>query len=64
MDGTATEITAPGDYPAGTTTQAPATAFDKWDGEKWVTDSDAQQAAAVSGAEAEKAAGISTDGIS
>lgn len=58
-DGTATAITAPGDYPEGTTTQAPATAFDKWDGEKWVTDSDAQQAAAVSEAEAEKAARIS-----
>lgn len=59
VDGTATAITAPGDYPAGTTTQAPATAFDKWDGEKWVTDSEAQQAAAVSEAEAEKAARIS-----
>ncbi|MFG6076064.1 tail fiber assembly protein [Erwinia sp. OPT-41] len=58
-DGTATEITAPGDYPAGTTTQAPATAFDKWDGEKWVTDGDAQQAAAVSEAEVEKVARIS-----
>jgi len=58
-DGTATEITSPGDYPAGTTTHAPATAFDKWDGEKWITDSDAQQAAAVSEAEAEKAARIS-----
>ncbi|WP_380184625.1 tail fiber assembly protein [Kalamiella sp. sgz302252] len=58
-DATATEITVPGDYPAGTTTQAPATAFDKWDGEKWVTDGEAQQAAAVSEAEAEKAARIS-----
>ncbi|MDN4629107.1 tail fiber assembly protein [Erwinia sp. PsM31] len=58
-DGSATAITAPGDYPAGTTTQAPATAFDKWDGGKWVTDSDAQRAAAVSEAEAEKAARIS-----
>ncbi|MGK6329139.1 tail fiber assembly protein [Erwinia sp. DT-104] len=58
-DGSATAITAPGNYPAGTTTQVPATAFDKWDGEKWVTDGDAQQAAAVSEAEAEKAARIS-----
>jgi len=58
-DGSATAITAPGDYPADTTTQAPATAFDKWDGEKWVMDSDAQQAAAVSEAEAEKVARIS-----
>ncbi|WP_312045510.1 tail fiber assembly protein [Erwinia sp.] len=58
-DGTATAITAPGDYPEGTTTQAPATVFDKWDGEKWVTDGDAQRTAAVSEAEAEKAARIS-----
>ncbi|MCP1438385.1 hypothetical protein J3D56_001821 [Erwinia persicina] len=58
-DGAATAITVPGDYPAGTTTQAPATAFDKWDGEKWVTDTNAQQAAAVQAAEAEKAARIS-----
>ncbi len=48
-------ITTLGDYPADTTTQVPATAFDKWDGEKWVTDIDAQQAAVVSEAEAEKA---------
>lgn len=53
--GAPVKITALGDYPADTTTQAPATAFDKWDGEKWVTDSDAQHAAMVSEAEAEKA---------
>lgn len=38
---------------------APTTAFDKWNGEKWVTDSDAQRTAAVSESEAEKAARIS-----
>ncbi|MEZ0583261.1 tail fiber assembly protein [Erwinia sp. STN24] len=58
IDGSATEINAPGDYPAGTTTQAPATDHDQWDGEKWVTDTDAQQAAAVQAAEDEKAARI------
>ncbi|WP_414147540.1 tail fiber assembly protein [Erwinia sp. BNK-24-b] len=57
-DGSATEITAPGDYPADTTTQAPATSYDQWVGGKWVTDMDAQQAAAVQAAEAEKAARI------
>ncbi|WP_147198407.1 tail fiber assembly protein [Pantoea sp. CCBC3-3-1] len=57
-DGSATEIAAPGDYPAGTTTQAPATDYDQWDGKEWVTDTDAQQAAAVRAAEAEKAARI------
>ncbi|WP_342754802.1 tail fiber assembly protein [Pantoea sp. MBD-2R] len=57
-DGTAQLITAPGDWPAGTTTLAPATGFDQWDGEKWVTDTDAQRAAAVQAAENEKAARI------
>lgn len=48
-----------GDYPAGTTTLTPATDFDKWDGEKWVTDTDEQQAEAVQAAESEKVARIS-----
>jgi len=52
-------ITVPGDYPADTTTLAPATAFDKWDGEKWVTDSDAQQQALFDLADSEKAARVS-----
>lgn len=55
-DGTAQLITVPGDLPTGTTTLAPATGFDKWDGEKWVTDMGLQQAAAVQAAESEKAA--------
>ena len=37
--GESKEITAPGDYP---TTIAPLTPYDKWDGEKWVTDINAQ----------------------
>ncbi|MEZ2587862.1 tail fiber assembly protein [Pantoea agglomerans] len=37
-DGAAVVINVPGDYPADTTPLKPATAWDKWDGEKWVTD--------------------------
>lgn len=40
------EITVPGDYPENTTTIAPLTPYDKWDGEKWVTDTEAQHGAA------------------
>jgi len=57
--GAPVKITALGDYPADTTTQAPATAFDKWDGEKWVTDSDAQQQSRHDAAAIEKAARVS-----
>ena len=32
------KITALGDYPEGTTLEAPASPYDKWDGKKWVTD--------------------------
>ncbi|EPX9800455.1 tail fiber assembly protein, partial [Escherichia coli] len=39
--GESKEITAPGDYPDNTTTIAPLTPYDKWDGEKWVTDTEA-----------------------
>lgn len=52
-------ITQPGDYPEGTTPLAPATAFDVWNGEAWQTDAQAQRAAAVSAAQAEKSARIS-----
>ncbi|PSN05834.1 tail fiber assembly protein [Siccibacter turicensis] len=48
------EITQPGDYPTGTTTAAPSTRFDVWNGSEWVTDSAAQQAAAVKEAEQTK----------
>jgi len=46
-DGTAVLIDAPGDYPADTTPLKPATAWDKWDGEKWVTDPVEEKAAAI-----------------
>ncbi|EOX0621141.1 tail fiber assembly protein [Escherichia coli] len=46
------EITVPGDYPENTTTIAPLTPYDKWDGEKWVTDTEAQHSAALDAAEA------------
>ncbi|HBB9710528.1 TPA: tail fiber assembly protein [Escherichia coli] len=52
--GDAKEITAPGDYPENTTTIAPLTPYDKWDGEKWVTDTEAQHSAAVEAAEAQR----------
>lgn len=49
-------ITAPGDYPENTTTLAPATPYDKWNGSEWVTDTEAQYAADVEAAEQQKAA--------
>lgn len=58
-DGSAIEIAELGDYPAGVTPLAPATAWDKWDGQKWVTDADAQQAADVKSAAGQKSALIS-----
>ncbi|MCP1205492.1 tail fiber assembly protein [Pantoea sp. B550] len=57
--GAPVKITALGDYPADTTTLAPATAFDKWDGEKWVTDSDAQHQSRLDAAATEKAERVS-----
>lgn len=58
-DGAAVLINAPGDYPADTTPLEPATVWDKWDGEKWVTDTDAQQAEVMSDAGKKKSALIS-----
>ena len=52
--GESKEITAPGDYPKNTTTIAPLTPYDKWDGEKWVMDTEAQHSAAVEAAEAQR----------
>ncbi len=52
--GNTEEITALGDYPKNTTTIAPLTPYDKWDGEKWVTDTEAQHSAAVDAAEAQR----------
>lgn len=40
----------------GFVTAAPASPFDKWNGKKWVTDNDAQQAADVEAADQKKAA--------
>lgn len=48
------EITVPGDYPENTTIIAPLTPYDKWDGEKWVTDTEAQHSAALDAAEAQR----------
>ncbi|WKR71552.1 tail fiber assembly protein [Escherichia coli] len=58
--GDAKEITEPGDYPENTTTIAPLTPYDKWDGEKWVTDTEAQYGAAVDAAEAQRQSLIDT----
>ncbi|EHW51002.1 caudovirales tail fiber assembly protein [Escherichia coli DEC9D] len=52
--GESKEITALGDYPENTTTIAPLTPYDKWDGEKWGTNTEAQHSAAVEAAEAQR----------
>ncbi|EHL7266232.1 tail fiber assembly protein [Escherichia coli] len=52
--GESKEITALGDYHENTTIIAPLTPYDKWDGEKWVTDTEAQHSAAVEAAEAQR----------
>ncbi|WP_320910100.1 tail fiber assembly protein [Citrobacter farmeri] len=49
-------VSLPGDYPVGTTTVAPATSYDTWNGSEWVTDTEAQHAADVETAEQQKAA--------
>ncbi|EMC8377743.1 tail fiber assembly protein, partial [Escherichia coli] len=43
-----------------TTTIAPLTPYDEWDGEKWVTDTEAQHSAAVGAAEAQRQSLIDT----
>ena len=58
--GESKEITALGDYPENTTTIAPLSPYDKWDGEKWVTDTEAQHSAAVDAAEAQRQSLIDT----
>lgn len=60
--GTPVLVTLPGDYPTGTTLLKPQTPFDAWGGVAWVTDTDAQQRAAVAAAEAEKNTRISEAG--
>lgn len=54
--GEAVIISAPGDYPEGTTTLEPSTPYDTWSGNEWVTDTEAQHAADVEAAEQQKAA--------
>ncbi|MFZ5191011.1 tail fiber assembly protein [Enterobacter roggenkampii] len=49
-DQTPTEMKVPGEYPADTTPLKPATKYDKWDGQKWVTDAEAQQKDEISAA--------------
>ncbi|HEP0316220.1 TPA: tail fiber assembly protein [Enterobacter bugandensis] len=49
-------VSLPGDYPEGTTTLAPSTPYDTWNGSEWVTDTEAQHAADVETAEQQKAA--------
>lgn len=56
MTGEKITITVPGDYPQNTTTQSPATPYDKWNGSQWITDSKAQHAADVAEAERQKTA--------
>ncbi|AJC66905.1 tail fiber assembly protein [Dickeya zeae] len=55
-DGQPQTVTALGELPDGLTLFSPSTAFDKWNGETWVTDVVAQQAAAVAAAQQEQAA--------
>ncbi|EHF5003365.1 TPA: tail fiber assembly protein [Escherichia coli] len=54
--GEALAITVPGDYLESTTTLAPATPYDKWNGSEWVTDTDKQHTADVGAAIQQKSA--------
>lgn len=54
--GDAMMVSLPGDYPEGTTTLAPSTPYDTWNGSEWVTDTEAQQAADVEASEQKKSA--------
>lgn len=47
-------ITAPGDYPAGTTTLEPENAWQKWNGIKWEDDAESMRVALTREAELEK----------
>ncbi|EIT7651415.1 tail fiber assembly protein [Escherichia coli] len=53
-------ISALGDYPEGTTTLAPSTPYDTWNGNEWVTDTEAQHSAAVEVAERQRQSLINT----
>lgn len=54
LTGKSSVVGALGDYADGVTTLPPTTAYDKWNGNEWVTDADAQQVAAVEAAEEQK----------
>lgn len=54
--GEAVVISLPGNYPENTTAQAPATPYDTWDGNNWVTDRKIQHMADVAVAEQRKTA--------
>lgn len=53
-DGMASTVDYIGEIKPGFTKLMPATGFDKWDGEKWVTDTEAQHSAAVEAAESQR----------
>lgn len=53
-DGMASTVDYIGEIKPGFTQLMPATRFDKWDGEKWVTDTEAQHSAAVDAAEEQR----------
>lgn len=53
-DGSGVTVDYIGEIRDGFTRTEPVTPYDKWDGDKWVTDSDAKHAADVATAEAEK----------
>ncbi|HBD1528573.1 tail fiber assembly protein [Escherichia coli] len=53
-DGIASTVDYIGDIKDGFTTDAPSTPYDKWDGQKWVTDTEAQHSSAVEAAEAQR----------
>ncbi|GJL43867.1 TPA: tail fiber assembly protein [Enterobacter chengduensis] len=55
-DGMKSTIDYIGSVHDGYTTTEPSGPYDKWDGEKWVTDTDAQHAADVKAADQQKAA--------
>ena len=54
VDGTTSTIDYIGEIKDGYTEKAPGTPYDKWDGSEWLTDADAQHAAAVVEAEAKQ----------
>ncbi|HEC7275768.1 TPA: tail fiber assembly protein [Salmonella enterica subsp. enterica serovar Isangi] len=59
-DGMPSTIDYIGPVHDGYTTTTPSGPYDKWDGEKWVTDTEAQHSAAVGAAEAQRQSLIDT----